>query len=111
MPAKGRRVAVRQAELRSRRRRPGPAVDGAGAATPESGVATAERASDVPVSSPGPASATPARASGLVQRRSGARARAEQISAYSYVGAEMRRIAIVTAGVVAILVVLTFLLK
>jgi hypothetical protein len=51
------------------------------------------------------------RAPGFAPRRSAAQLRGERVSAYGYVGAEMRRIFIVTVVVVAILAALTFLLK
>ncbi|MSQ07118.1 MAG: hypothetical protein EXR54_01770 [Dehalococcoidia bacterium] len=116
MPAKGRRVAVRQAELRSRKRRTGPAA-GDGADTPAAGVATAERATndsssqagDSPVAAPAPAAV--ARAPRVARGRGEVRARGQQVSAYAYAGSEMRRIFIVTGVVFAILVTLTFLLK
>ncbi|HLF05069.1 MAG TPA: hypothetical protein VI855_07605 [Dehalococcoidia bacterium] len=114
MPGKGRRIAVRQAELRSRRRRPGQAAG----ASPAGRVAVEDRAPAAPApqsqqpAAAAPVSASPARPSASAQRTSGGRprSRADQPLAYSYVGTEMRRILIVSGAVLAILVALTFVL-
>jgi hypothetical protein len=116
MPGKGRRVAVRQAELRGRRRRPGQAPGAS--ASPAGTVAVEDRAAATPTPQPrrpaatAPAAAAPARPSASPRRSSGVRTRArgDQPLAYSYVGAEMRRILIVTGVVLAILAALVFLL-
>jgi len=116
MPGKGRRVAVRQAELRVRRRRPGqPPGANAGpvgtmAVEGQDGSAPAPEGRQPAAA--GPAVTTPARPAASPQRTSGPRARDRSYVAlaYSHVGAEMRRIFIVTGVVLAILVALTIVL-
>ncbi|MBM3943487.1 MAG: hypothetical protein FJ316_11325 [SAR202 cluster bacterium] len=110
MAGKGRRVASRQAELNRRRRRHVPA-----GGHPSSGVAVQDRLEgSAPAGTPAgtaqaalrPASAAPAAHPGPASR-----ARGEASSIYSYVGPEMRRIALLMGAVILILVILSFILK
>lgn len=114
MPGKGRRVAVRQAELRSRRRRSGQAS--ASPAGAPAGVAVEDRTQAVrtgdPAAAPAASGGSPRPAAPAQRTLSGrTRTRADQPLAYSYVGAELRRISIVSGAVIAVLVVLAFLLR
>ena len=110
MPNKAHRAAARQAQLRRRRRRgkgrtqefdPGPSESTTAAAVRDATVAEVEEsvfAPAVPVSTPRPA------------RRTRHRLEAEPIPAYGFLRPELKQIGIITAFIVSILVVLTFVL-
>ncbi len=122
MAGKGRRVASRQAQLGRRRKRqgrgPGEETVVTGGVKPSQGqvensattaVTESETAANPPrrqlprtaVVQPAPVSAA---------RRPG-RARAELPTAYAYVGSKLRRIFILSAAVLGILIVLSVVLK
>ena len=127
MAGKGRRAAARQGELSRRRKRgqrapsgspstnpPGTPVqqptNGSGATLAMEAAGAVAAASTVaePVQSqavaaaPAPQPVTPPRGQG--------RQRGERPAAYNYVGAEVRRIGVLTTGVAAALVALSFVL-
>ena len=112
MPGKGRRVASRQAQLGRRRRKP---------ARPEGGIPSSQAPSAVAETQPVDAvDAQPARpaAPAAVNRETAPprpvsaapqripRSRAERPTAYNYVGAEVRRILIMSGVLLAVLIVL-----
>ncbi len=116
MPGKGRRVASRQAQLGRRRRKP---------ARPEGGIPTSQAPAAVAETQPVDAvdtqpdrPADPAgvnretvpasRVSAAPQRV--ARSRAERPAAYNYVGAEVRRILIMSGVLLAVLIVLAIII-
>ena len=128
MAGKGRRAAARQGELSRRRKRPqrGPsgiptiaasptqrngegmavavesAVDAAAPASAGHQTPSASSAAPAPVSRPSPQAAAQPRGQG--------RQRGERPAAYNYVGAELRRIAVLATVVLTVLVVLTVVL-
>ena len=122
MAGKSRRVASRQGELGRRRKRTqrGPsgipvaaaarpaAATGGAAATAEAIAAGGVSANSAPAASvAGPTAAAPGAAA--PSRRPG-RARGERPAAYNYVGAELRRIGILSGVVLAALIGLAFVL-
>ena len=112
MPGKSRRVASRQAQLSRQRRRQSRGPSGI-PATPQ-GMAVGPQPSDgVDARVQGSAASVPAapRSSPSVPAGSGsARARAERSVTYNYIGAEFRRILILSGVVLAALIVLAILL-
>lgn len=118
MPAKGRRIASRQAQLGRRRRQSrkteesgtvtvaAPADIPTETAAPANGAAAAIPASATAAVAPaGPAAATPARA----PRRSG-QTRTDRAAAYTHLGSELRRILILAGILLAVLLGLSFAL-
>ena len=116
MPAKGRRIASRQAQLGRRRRQ--------SRKTEESGAVTVAAPADIPTETAAPANgaaampaavapatdgmaaaATPARA----PRRSG-QLRTDRAAAYTHLGSELRRILILAGILLAVLLGLSFAL-
>ena len=114
MPAKGRRIASRQAQLGRRRRQ--------SRKTEEGGAVTIAAPSDIPQETAAPANGaaampaavapttdgmatTPARA----PRRSG-QTRTDRAAAYTHLGAELRRILILAGILLAVLLGLSFAL-
>ena len=117
MPAKGRRIASRQAQLGRRRRQ--------SRKTEESGTVTVAAPSDIPTETAAPANGaaaipattaspttdgmaaatTPARA----PRRSG-QLRTDRAAAYTHLGSELRRILILAGILLAVLLGLSFAL-
>lgn len=127
MAGKSRRVASRQGELSRRRKRPqrGPSGIPATPVRPqppqEGGSALAVEAAAVSGNSPAvaqqaapaPTSAAaerPAPQSGAGQNRGQGRTRGERPAAYNYVGAELRRIGILSTVVVAALIAISVVL-
>ena len=113
MPGKSRRVASRQAQLSRQRRRQSRGPSGI-PATPQ-GMAVGPQPSDgVDARVQGSMASAPARLGGSspsVPAGSGsARARAERSVTYNYIGAEFRRILILSGVVLAALIVLAILL-
>ena len=123
MPGKARRVASRQAQLgRKKKRQQKPDNN----ARPPEPVATeldgqqAESAipqvpappTPTPKSAPAPARPSPvaARATQTASTPTPARTRGERPASYNYVGREMRRILVLTAAVLAIIIVLGIIL-
>lgn len=126
MPAKDRRVAARQAQLRQRRKKQSRGPSGATAAAPPTpdgasqttrGVATETPASQLTTGRQGgisaPAATTPSttRSSPTGPWRGGARPRPEQPMNYAYVGRELRRIGILSGAIFVILIVLAIVLQ
>ena len=118
MPAKGRRIASRQAQLGRRRRQQNrkteeslavsvaaPADIPAETAAPANAAASANPAAANP-SHPGPA-ATPARAP---RRPAAGQTRTDRSAAYTHLGSEMRRILILAGILLAVLVGLSFVI-
>ena len=112
MPGKGRRVASRQAQLGRRRRKP---------ARPEGGIPSSQASAAVaetqPVDSVDAPPARPAAPAGVSPEAAPARSvaaapqrvprsRAERPTAYNFVGAEVRRILIMSGVLLAVLIVL-----
>ena len=127
MAGKSRRVASRQGELSRRRKRPqrgpsgipatparpqpqengGAAVLAVEAAVSGDSPAVAQQAAPAPT----PAAAErPAPQSGAGQNRGQGRTRGERPAAYNYVGAELRRIGILSTVVVAALIAISVVL-
>lgn len=113
MPSKSRRVAARQTQMTSKRKRKAQA-HAAGTPPPQEPVATddvSDAAAAQPAAAPTQATAA-ARPKGGFRSRGQARAAAEATPlTFNYVGPEIRRIGIVAAIMVAILLVLTFVLR
>ena len=127
MAGKSRRVASRQGELSRRRKRTQrgpsgiPAVRSPGApggsAAMEAvavGAAAGAATSAPPESAPAPAapatSGRPGATAGAAQSRGPVRARGERPAAYNYVGAELRRIGILSVVALGALIGLAFVL-
>ena len=119
MPAKGRRIASRQAQLGRRRRQQSRKAEENGSvtvaapadippetATPANGAAAAvpAAADSATAAATGPATA-PARA----PRRSG-QPRTDRAAAYTHLGSELRRILILVGILLAVLLALSFVL-
>ena len=118
MPAKGRRIASRQAQLGRRRRQQSRKAEENGSVTvaapadippetaaPANGAAAVPAAADsVSAAATGPATA-PARA----PRRSG-QPRTDRAAAYTHLGSELRRILILAGILLAVLLGLSFVL-
>ena len=118
MPAKGRRIASRQAQLGRRRRQQSRKAEENGSVTvaapadippetaaPANGAtATPAAADSVSAATTGPAT-TPARA----PRRSG-QPRTDRAAAYTHLGSELRRILILVGILLAVLIALSFVL-
>ena len=116
MPGKGRRVASRQAQLGRRRRKP---------ARPDGGIPTSQAPAAVAETQPVDAvdtqpdrsadsagvnrEAVRSRPVPAVPQRV-ARSRAERPAAYNYVGAEVRRILIMSGVLLAVLIVLAIII-
>jgi hypothetical protein len=128
MPSKKKRVASRQAQLSQRRRRernrerrddsaPGPAIGPREmpADPPTDPVAQQDAigGSDTvaPVRPSGSSTATPANRQPARARRRGAAARVDPVPTYPYLRSEIRHIGIVTSVIVALLVLLTVVLR
>lgn len=114
MPGKSRRVASRQAQLSRQRRRQSRGPSGI-PATPRVMPAAPQPndGADARVRSSVAATTTPLRSGAPVPAGSGpamARARAERPIVYNYIGAEFRRILILSGIVLATLIVLAILL-
>ncbi len=116
MPQKGRRVAAKQAKLgQKRRKRKGPS--GIPAQPPASGVVqptTPTAATPAPASASPMTPATPARRAPAYAPAMSAARRVEPRNrplAYAYVGPEMRRIAIISSVIIAVIVTLSFVLN
>ena len=113
MAGKSRRVASRQGELGRRRKRTqrGPSgIPVAAAARPAAATGgAAATAEAVAAGGSVPASPAPVASAAAPSRRPG-RARGERPAAYNYVGAELRRIGILSGVVLAALIGLAFVL-
>lgn len=113
MGDRGDKIAARQAELSRRKRRDKQPSIPAGSVPPPQ---TATGGSSNPAS---PAAAQPAQAAPMVRpaarpfvvRRSKGMGAPDVAPAYPYLKSELRNIAIVMAGLVAILIALTFVLR
>ena len=116
MPAKGKRVAARQAQLNRRRRRQARAVgeDGMQTAGEEGGSATATMVRPAAVSTSaqgsdaGQGQPSPAPAPARPPATSAAQGRNAQPMAYTHLPRELRRILILAAIVTAVLIGLSF---
>ncbi len=113
MPAKGRRVASRQAQLGRRRRRQPRAADDPRAVAP--GVAVEEpQNKSLPAAAPateGKAAVQVNESPAVAPARSGRDpAWADRSMAYTHLGAELRRILILAGALLVVLVVLAFAL-
>ena len=117
MPAKGRRIASRQAQL-GRRRRQSRKIEESGTVTvaapadipqetaaPANGAAAAIPAATTAANTPAATAATPAR----TPRRSGP-TRTDRAAAYTHLGSELRRILILAGILLAVLLGLSFAL-
>ena len=108
MPRQGkaRRAAVRQTQLGQKKKRVGRSP----ADAPPVIIPTPQRGGDTSVSTD--ETPTPPVATQPVKAQRAAPFRTEQRAAvYRYVGPEIKRIAVVTAGILAVLIVLTFVLR
>ena len=111
MPAKGKRVAVRQAQLNRRRRRQARSVaeDGEPSAVREGGSATASitasataaTATEVPSGDAGQGQPQPASVSVRSPVASSSQSRSAQPMAYTHLARELRRI-LILAGIVTV---------
>ena len=125
MAGKSHRVAARQGELSRRRKRtqrgpsgipatasarPSSATGGAATAAAVENVAAASVPSAPAAASPGAAGRPSAAAPSAAAARSPGRPRGERPAAYNYVGAELRRISILSGVVFAALIGLAFVL-
>lgn len=127
MAGKSRRVASRQGELSRRRKRaqrgpsgipatparPQPQENGGGAVLAVEAVAGGASPAVAQQAAPAPAPAPaerPAPQSSANQNRGQGRARGERPAAYNYVGAELRRIGILSTVVVAALIAISVVL-
>jgi hypothetical protein len=116
MPSKSRRVAARQTQMTSKRKRK---AQGQAPPVPVAPVAGPDATTPVSVDQPTAAQQSPAAAPPTTPRprgsfRSRGQARAAAAAAppaLNYIGPEMRRIAIVTGLIVVVLIVLTFILR
>lgn len=119
MPAKGRRIASRQAQLGRRRRQQSrkteeslavsvaaPADIPAETAAPANAAAAPAAAETARASTAGPAT-TPARAP---RRPAAGQSRTDRSAAYTHLGSEMRRILILAGILLAVLVGLSFVI-
>lgn len=110
MPGKSRRVASRQAQLSRQRRRQNRGPSGI-PATPQGMAPQPSDGVDARVQGSVASARTVPRSSPPVPAGSGsARARAERPATYNYIGAEFRRILILSGIVLAALIVLAILL-
>ena len=117
MPAKGRRVASRQAQLGRKRRRqtrgPGATpLDGPSAAVVDRQPVDAEAApAKRPVTpASGERVAAPSRPPPARPQRGTVRARGDRSMPYEYVGTELRRILILSGALIVVLIVISFFL-
>ena len=115
MPGKGRRVASRQAQVGSRRRRQhrgpsGTPAGGPATANPddEAASAVATEAPEAPAPQPKTEAAPEPRSAAPAPQRPAARTRTDRPAAYNYVTSEVRRILIVAGALTAVLVALAF---
>ena len=119
MPAKGRRIASRQAQL-GRRRRQSRKIEESGAVTiaapsdipqetaaPANGAAAAIPAATTAANTP--AGTAPATTPARAPRRSG-QTRTDRAAAYTHLGSELRRILILAGILLAVLLGLSFAL-
>ncbi len=117
MPAKGRRVASRQAQLGRRRRRQDRSSDGisvveavtAATETESPGSASTQTQESTEPERSQPSVAAP-RPELTLPRRSPTRARPERTVAYNYVGSELRRIGVLSGTLFGFLIILAFIL-
>ena len=119
MPAKGRRIASRQAQLGRRRRQQSRKAEENGSVTvaapadiPPETAAPANGAAAVPTAATSAASATPsgpATAPARAPRRAG-QPRTDRAAAYTHLGSELRRILILVGILLAVLLALSFVL-
>ena len=126
MAGKARRAAARQGQLNRRRKKsqrgpsgipsagavvdspdPASAANGTVDSDGNDGVAVAQRPSPAVRQAPVARNATAGRP---VRAESASRTRGERPTAYNYVGSELRRISVLSASVVAVLIVLAILL-
>ena len=120
MPAKGRRIASRQAQLGRRRRQQNrkteeslavsvaaPADIPAETAAPTNAAATGPAAAETARASTAGSAAAPARAP---RRPAAGQARTDRSAAYTHLGSEMRRILILAGILLAVLVGLSFVI-
>lgn len=111
MPSKSRRVASRQARLSRQRRRHTRVLSGLPPISGGMGVAQLSDGADARVQGSAASAATVPRSGHPAPAGSGsARARAERAVTYNYIGAEVRRILILSGVVLAALIVLAILL-
>ena len=117
MPAKGRRVASRQAQLGRRRRRQDRSSDGLSVVGPapvavetdtSGSVSTQTEESVVPEREPA-GDAAP-RPDSTTQPRRSARTRIDRPAASNYIAPELRRISILSGVLFSVLIVLAFIL-
>jgi len=117
MPAKGRRVASRQAQLGRKRRRQDRSSDGLSVVGPvpvavesqtSGSVSTQAQESVEPEQAP--AAVVAQRPESASQPRRTARTRIDRPTASNYIGPELRRISILSGGLFAVLVVLAFII-
>ena len=120
MPAKGRRIASRQAQLGRRRRQQNrkteeslavsvaaPADIPAETAAPANAAAATPAAAETARASTAGSAATPARAP---RRPAAGQTRTDRSAAYTHLGSEMRRILILAGILLAVLVGLSFVI-
>ncbi len=111
MPSKGKKTASRQASLRNKKKRGKGAPQQFQAAPTERKVDEETGAPiDTTLGSPAatPATTQPARTPRLTRRAR--QAAAEEVGTYPYMGAELRHIGIVSSGIFAIIIALSFVL-
>ena len=118
MPAKGRRIASRQAQLGRRRRQQSRKAEENGSVTvaapadisPET-AAPAHGAAAIPAAADSSSAATtsPATAPARAPRRSG-QPRTDRAAAYIHLGSELRRILILVGILLVVLIALSFVL-
>ncbi len=112
MPGKGRRVASRQAQLGRRRRKPARPEGGIPSSQAPAAVAESESVDAVDTQPERPVAPDGVSREAVLAARVPAapqrvpRSRAERPTAYNYVGAEVRRILIMSGVLLAVLIVL-----
>ena len=111
MPKKGHRAAARQAKLRDMKRRGkgAPQLFGTGPTKPRE-VAEDSDTSEEPNRQRSPRRAAMAAPSPRPTRHQGQRSRAQETPRYAYLGAELRRIAVVSTIIFALIAFASFVL-
>ena len=111
MPKKGHRAAARQAKLRDKKRRGkgAPQLFGTGPTEPREVAEDADTPAE-PERRPSPRRAAVATPSQRPARRPAERTRAQEAPSYQYLGAELRRIAVVSTIIFALIAAASFVL-
>lgn len=111
MPKKGHKAAARQAKLRDKKRhgKGAPQLFGTGPTEPRA-VAEDADAPEEPERRPSPRRAAVATPSPGTARSPAQRSRAQEAPQYAYLGGELRRIAVVSTVIFALIAVASFVL-